>query len=157
MTHGLCMETPSEFGQAGTGIRGSSSTVRGLRLASDSESVSLAVLAGDGVTGATIGITTGSSSITAPTSRTAEFSSIATTSIAPAAFMAVGSTAAISQADEASEGRMDLPAHIPERSADSIVGEWLEDSLFAVNRALVEGSMVVEASMAAVAVEGNPV
>lgn len=69
----------------------------------------------------------------------------------------MGSTAAISQAGEASEGRMDSPALIPERSADSIVEEWLEDSLFAGNRALAEVSMVVEASMAAVAVEGNPV
>ncbi len=128
--------------------------VRELRLASASESVSLVVLAGDGGTGATIGITTESSSTTAPTSRTAEFSSIATTSIAPADFMAADSTEEISQAHEASEGRMDSPALIRERSADSIVEEWLEDSLFAGNRALVEVSMVVEASMAA-AVEGN--
>ena len=150
------MEIPSGFGPAGTGIRASFSTVRGLRLASASESVSLAVLAGDGVTGATIGITTGSSSITVPTSRTAEFSPIAATSIAAVDFMAVGFTTAGSLAGETSAGRTDFPAHILERSADSIVEEWLEDFLLEGSRALVEVSMVVEASTEA-AVEGDSV
>ena len=132
-----------------------------LHLASASESVSLADLAGDGDTGATIGITTGSSSITAPTSRTAEFSPIAATSIAAVDFMAVGfttvrSTAAISQADEGSGGRADSPAHIPERSADSIGEGWLEGFLLAGSRALAEASMEVEVSTAA-AVAGNSV
>ena len=156
MTHGLCTEIPSGFGEAGIGIRGFSLTVPGSHLASALESDSLAVLAGDGVTGATIGITTGSSSITASISPTAGSLPIATTSIAQADFMAADSTAAISQAGEGSAGRADSPAHIPERSADSIGEGWLEDSLLAGNRALVEVSMVVEASMAA-AVEGDSV
>jgi hypothetical protein len=71
--------------------------------------------------------------------------------------MAVDSAAAISQAREALEGRMDSPALIPERSADSIVEEWLEDFLLAGSRASVEVSIAEEASMAAVAVEGNSV
>jgi hypothetical protein len=117
----------------------------------------LADLAGAGDIGDTIGTTTVSSSTTAPTSRTAEFSPIAATSIAAGDFMAVGFTTAGSPAGEVPAGRTDLPALIPERSADSIGEEWLEDFLLAGSRALVEVSMVVEASMAAVAVEGNSV
>jgi len=156
MTHGLCMEIPLEFGLAGIGIRGFSLMVLELHLASASESAGLADLTGDGDIGATIGITTGSSSITAPTFRTAEFSPIAATSIAPADFMVADSTAAISQAGERSAGRTDSPVHIPERSVDSIGEEWSEDFLLAGSRALVEVSMVVEASTAAV-VEGDSV
>src|ERR1700723_2542486 len=84
------MESPSGFGPAGIGIQDCSLTVRELSLASGSESASLAGLAGDGDTGDTIGITTGSFSTTAPTVPRAEFSPTATTSIALVVSTAAG-------------------------------------------------------------------
>ena len=74
---------------SGRGIRiqGCSLAVPGLRLVLALESASLVGLAGAGTTGDMIGTTTASFSTTTPTYPTAEFSSIATTSIALAAFM----------------------------------------------------------------------
>jgi len=60
----------------------------GIRLGSALGSASLAALAGGGDTGDMTGTTMGSFSTTGPTSPTAEFSSIATASIAPVDFTA---------------------------------------------------------------------
>jgi hypothetical protein len=145
------MESPSGFGPAGIGIQDCSLTVRELSLASGLESASLAGLAGDGDTGDTIGITTGSFSTTAPTVPTAEFSPTATTSIA-----LVDSIAAALPAAEASVRRIvDSEAPTPVRSAVSIMEAWQEASPPEGSRALAEASTEVEVSTAAVAVEGN--
>jgi len=94
-------------------------------------------LAGAGDAGDTIGIITGSFSTTGPTSPTAEFSSIATPSIAPADFMV-----ATSPAHELSAGRsMNSVALIPAHSAASIMEESQEASLLVGSRALAEASM----------------
>jgi hypothetical protein len=115
------------------------------------ESASLADLAGDGDTGDTIGITTGSCSTTAPTCPTAEFSPTVATSTALVDSMGVAFPAA-----EASAGRSaDSEAHTQAHSAASIMEESREASPPVGSRVLAEDSMEVEASTAAGAVEGN--
>src|SRR5258707_2861498 len=84
MTLGSCMESLSGSGRAGIRIRDFTLPVRELRLASALESASLGGMAGVGTTGDTTGITTELFTTTTPTSLTAEFSSIATMSIAAA-------------------------------------------------------------------------
>ena len=86
MTHGSSTEHPLASGQAGTGIPDCISLGQDSDGALALELASLAALAGDGDTGDTIGIT-GSCSIITATYPTAEFSSIATTSIMPVDFM----------------------------------------------------------------------
>jgi hypothetical protein len=118
-------------------------------------------LAGAGTAGDLIGVTTGSFSTITPTSPTAEFSSTATTSIAPVDFTTVESTELVFPAREVSAGRsMDSLALVQERSAVSIMEEWQEASPFAGSRALAEDSMVVvstevEAFTEEAAVAGN--
>src|SRR6267143_150431 len=82
MTLGLCMESLSGPGRAGTPIRDSFLLVLESRLGWALESDSMAGLAGDGTTGDQTGITTMSFTTTTRTSLTAEFSSTVTTSIA---------------------------------------------------------------------------
>src|SRR5712664_3162659 len=84
MIHGSCMESLSGSGRAGIRILDFTLPVRELRLASALESAFLGGMAGVGTTGDTIGITTELFTTTTPISPTAEFSSIATTSIAAA-------------------------------------------------------------------------
>jgi len=84
------MEGPSESGRDGIRILDSTLAARELRLASDLGSVSLADLAGAGDTGDTTGVVMEFSSTTTVTFPTAEFSPIATTSIAPEDFMEAG-------------------------------------------------------------------
>ena len=84
------MEGPSESGRAGIPIPDSTLEARELRLAWALGSASLADLAGAGDTGDTIGITTTFVLIATPMYPTAEFSPIATTSIAPEDFMEAG-------------------------------------------------------------------
>ena len=119
-------------------------------------------------TGDTIGITTGSFSTTTPTSPTAEFSSTATTSIAPVDFMGGGfhgGSRGFRGSDRSmdSRHRMPRPARIPELSAASIMEEWREAFPLAGSRASAEASTVAELSTAvevsteAAAVEGNSV
>jgi hypothetical protein len=112
------------------------------------ELASLADLAGAGDTGDTIGITTTFVSITTPMYPTAEFSPIATTSIAPADFMA---------AEREDSHHMPRAALIPERSAASIMEESQEVSLLAGSRASVEVSTVAAVSTAVEAGEDNSV
>jgi hypothetical protein len=91
-------------------------------------------------------------------SLTVEFSSIATTSIAPADFMEPTDFMAAEREDSQVDS-MDSQALIPERSAVSTTEESQEASLLAGNQASVAASMaeasVVEVSTAAAAVEGN--
>src|SRR5271167_2617620 len=135
MTHGSSMENPSGFGPAGIGIRACSLMVRELRLASPLGSASLAVLAGAGDTGDTIGITTIFVSTTTATSPTAEFLPIATASIAPADFMA-------EEREDSRAANMDSRhmAPTPARSAALTMAESREDSPLAGGRALAEAS-----------------
>src|SRR5260370_12297489 len=88
MTHGSCMEIPLGSGRGGIRIQDCFLQVRELRLVSALESASLEGMAGPGTTGVMIGIITAFFSTTTATCPTAEFSSIATTSIALSGFMA---------------------------------------------------------------------
>ena len=109
----------------------------------------MAALAGDGTTGGLTGITVTSSTTTTRTSLTAEFSSIATTSITPvdleeevdfageADFTAALRAAGVLR-------RMPRLATTPARSADLIMEERQEASPLAGNRASVEVSTEVE-------------
>jgi hypothetical protein len=154
------MERPSGSGPGGIRIQGCSLAVRELRLASALELASLAGLAGDGITGDLTGTTTMLFSITTPTSLTAEFSLIATTSIAPADFMEPTDFTAEGQEDSPAAS-MDLPhpmprlVRTPAHSAALIMEESQEASPLAGSRALVEASMGVEASTEVAAVTGE--
>jgi len=123
----------------------------------------LAGLVGDGTTGDLTGITSISFTTTTPTSREAEFSSIATTlsargraSIMPAGFVAEADFMAGARPGvEVLEGlrsRMDLWRHtlslapIPAHSAALITEELREDSRLAADRALAEVFTEAEAS-----------
>jgi hypothetical protein len=132
-------------------VQACSLTVPELRLASALESASLADLAGDGNTGDTIGITMGSSSTTAPISLTAECSSVATTSIAPAGSRVVASPGTEVSPHRATASR---PAPTPAHSAASIMEESQEAFLFEGSRASVEVSEA-EVFTEAEAVAGN--
>ena len=132
------MEGPSEFGRAGIRILDSTLAARASRLASALESASLAGLAGAGDTGDTTGVGMEFSSTTTATFPTAEFSSIATTSIAPGDFTeAVGFTAPVvfmAETPEASAAaNMDLRRHMASlvptqaHSAALIMEELRED------------------------------
>src|SRR6266851_597293 len=88
MIPGSCMESLSESGRAGIHIRDSILPDLELLLASALESAISAALAGAGTTGIPTGVTEVLSTTTTPTSPTVESSSIATTSITPADFMA---------------------------------------------------------------------
>src|SRR5437867_3053029 len=87
MILGSSMESPSGFGQAGTGIRGCTSRGQDSHGGWALELASSAGLAGVGDIGDTIGITTGSCSTTTATYPTAESSSTVITSVTPADFM----------------------------------------------------------------------
>jgi len=122
-----------------------------LRLASASESDTLAALGGDGTTGDLIGIITTSVSTTTTTSPIAGFSPIATTSITAADFM-VGDFMVALPAGEVSarrsvDSRHHTPSqvHIPAHSAASITEEPPEAFPHAASRASVEASMEAEA------------
>jgi Fe-S cluster assembly scaffold protein SufB len=122
-------------------------------LALASELASLTGLVGAGDTGDTIGITTTFVSITTAMYPTAEFSPIATTSIAAADLMEPTDFMAAQREDS---HHMPRPELIRERSADSIMEESQEDSLLAGSQALVEASTVaVAVSTAVEAGEGN--
>src|SRR6202790_3662094 len=84
MIHGLRMESPSGFGQAGSGIRDCSLRARASRLGWALESAILADLVGDGTTGHRTGITTMSFITTTLMCPPAESSLITTPSIASA-------------------------------------------------------------------------
>src|SRR5271165_1323175 len=152
MILGSSMGSLSESGRAGTGIRDCTSRGQGSHGASASELASSAVLVGDGDTGDTIGITTGSCLTTEPTSPTAGFSSIATISIAPVDSMAVDSMGVAFPAAEvlrhrgmASRRHMPRPALIPGRLAASTMEESQEASPPVGSRALAEASTEAEA------------
>src|ERR1700680_4575012 len=131
------MERPSGSGLGGIRILGCSLADRELRLASALESASLVGLAGAGITGDLIGIITMSFTTTTPTSLTAEFSSIATTSIAPTDFTAAErEDSPVASMD--SRHPMPRLVRIPAHSAGSIMEESREVSRLAGNRALAE-------------------
>src|SRR5579864_6179880 len=158
MILGSSMEHPLGSGLAGIGIP--DCTLRGQvsHGASALESVSLAVLAGDGDTGDTIG-TTGSCSTTTATYPAAEFSPIASTSITPGDSMEPTDFTAEredSRVTSMDSHRMPRAALIRERSAASIMGQTQEASPPAVSQASVEGFMGAEVSTAA-AVTGDSV
>src|ERR1700686_1431004 len=168
MILGWCMELRSESGQAGIRIPDCFLPARELRLGWALEWASTAGLAGDGTTGDLTGITTMSFTTTTRTYPTAEFSSIATTSIARADFAGeVDFTAALRAAEVSPHRSMGSRRHMPRlaitpaRSADLIMEERQEASQLGGSRALVEVSTEVEASTEAeamaAAVTGNPV
>ena len=155
------MERPSGSGRAGIRIRDFTLPGRELRLASALESASLGGMAGVGTTGDTIGITTELFTTTTPISPTAEFSSIATTSIAadsmelagftePADFMA-------EEREDSPVASMDLRRHTGSLAltlahlAGLTMEESQEASPLAGIRALAEASTAVEVSTEAVA------
>ena len=152
------MEDPSESGRAGIRILDSTLAARESRLASVLESASLADLAGDGDTGATTGVVMEFSSTTTAMFPAAEFSSIATTSIARVDFTeAVGFMAPVVFMAETPEAlaaaNMDLPRHMASlvptqaRSAGLITEELREDFLHVGSPASAVASMEeVEAS-----------
>jgi hypothetical protein len=124
------------------------------RLASALESASLADLAGAGDTGDTTGVVMESSSTTTATFPTAEFSSIATTSIAPEDFMeAERGDSPVANMDS---HRMRNRAPIPVHSAASIMEESRGAFLPAGSPALAEAS-TEEVAVTEAAVVGNPV
>jgi enterochelin esterase-like enzyme len=112
-------------------------------------SASLAVLAGAGTTGDTIGTTTTFVSITTITSPTAEFSSIVTTS--PVVFMELADF----MAEREGSHRMRRPALIPAPSAALITGERQEVSLLAGSQALAEDFMAAASTAAAVSMAAD--
>ena len=152
------MESPSESGRDGIPILDSTLAARESRLASALESASLADLAGGGDTGDTTGVVMEFSSTTTATFPTAEFSPIATASIAPEDFMeagdfteAVGFTAPVvfmAETPEASAAaNMDLRRHMASlvpaqaHSADLIMEELREDFLLVGSLASAVASM----------------
>ena len=161
MILGSSTENPSGSGPVGIRIRDCLLAARESHLALVSELASLEALAGAGDTGDTTGITTEFFSTTILTSPTAEFSSIAITSIAPVDFMAVDSTAmdfmtsTLPEAEvsrhraTASQVLMPRVALILELSADSIMEECLEASLPAGSRVSVEAFTAEEVFMGA--------
>src|SRR5882724_894451 len=169
MIPGSCMESLSESGQAGIRIRDSILPDLELLLASGLESAISAALAGAGTTGILTGVTEVSFITTTPTYPTVGCSSIATTSITPADFMAeVHSKAGVraegqvevrrSTSPDRSMGSQHLMPHllpILVRSVALTTGERPEGSPLAGSRASVEAfmaeavSMVAEASTAA--------
>src|SRR5580700_4156368 len=160
------MERPSGSGPGGIRTQGCSLVVLGLRLASALESASLVGLAGAGITGDLIGIITMSFTTTTPTSLTAEFSSIATTSIAPADFMEATDFTAAEREDSpvaSMDSRHPMPrlVRIPAHSAGSIMEESREVSRLAGNRALAAAMeaevFTEEAAATEAAVTGNSV
>jgi hypothetical protein len=136
------MERPSESGPAGIGIRGCSGRIQESHLALALALASSAGSVGDGDTGDTIGIT-GFFSITTGTYRTAEFSLIASTSIAPADFMEPADFMA--EAPEDSRHTLS-PVRIPVHSAALTMEESQEVSLLGGNRASAEASVAGAAS-----------
>src|SRR5579864_1466951 len=131
MILGSSMEHPLGSGLAGIGIP--DCTLRGQvsHGASALESVSLAVLAGDGDTGDTIG-TTGSCSTTTATYPTAEFSPITSTSITPVDSMEAADFM-VEEREDLKVASMDSypmlkPALIREHSADLTTGQTQEAS-----------------------------
>src|SRR6266446_2803868 len=144
MTHGSCTGSLSESGQGG--IR-----ILDLSLASALESASSAGLAGAGDTGDTTGVVMEFSSTTAATFRTAESSSIATTSIAPADFMEPTDFMA-GEREDSRVASMDLRrrtaslVRIPGHSVVLIMEESREASHLVGSRALAEASTEVEVS-----------
>src|SRR5580692_2735472 len=158
MTRGWFMEGPSESGRDGIRILDSTLAARESRLASALESASLAGLAGGGDTGDTTGVVMEFSSTTTATFPTAEFSSIATTSIAPEDFMeagdfteAVGFMAPVvfmAETPEASgaasmDSRRHMVSLVPTQahSADLIMEELREDFLLGGSLASAVASM----------------
>src|SRR5579864_2052809 len=132
MILGSSMEHPLGSGLAGIGIPDCTSPGQVSHGASALESVSLAVLAGDGDTGDTIG-TTGSCSTTTATYPTAEFSPIASTLITPVDSMETADFMAEEQEDLRVAimhlHRIPRPALIRVPSAASIMGQTHEASL----------------------------
>jgi len=135
----------------------------------------MAALAGDGTTGVLTGITMMSLTTTTPTSRTAEFSSTATTSIVPVDLEEevdsageVNFTATLREAEvspHSSMGRHHVfsLATTPARSADLIMEGRQEASPLAGNQAWVEAVSMEAAAFTEAAVVtaaeviGNPV
>src|ERR1700722_3948547 len=166
MILGSCTERPLASGRVGIRIRDFTLGFRESRLALVLELASLVALAGAGDTGDTIGIITTFVSIATPMYPTAEFSPIATTSIAPVAFMEP--TDFMTEEREGSPvasmdspHRTPRPAFILEPSAALIMEESPEASPPAASRALAEVSMAevseVEASTVAEVATGNSV
>jgi len=104
MIPGSCMESLSESGQAGIRIQDSILPDLELLLASALESAISAASAGAGTTGVPTGVAGASFITTTPTYPTVECSSIATTSITPADFMAE----ADSKAGVRAEGQVEV-------------------------------------------------
>src|SRR4029077_4750153 len=149
MTHGSCTEGPSASGRAGIRTQDCSLPVRELRLASALEWASSEGTAGGGITGGMTGITTASFTNTTHTFPTAEFSSIATTSITPMDFTEPADFT-VKEHGGSAVGSMDLHRHtarIPEHSAALIMAESREASLLAGSRVSAEASMEAEAFM----------
>src|SRR5713226_1512129 len=151
MILGSSMESLSRSGQAGTGIPACTLPDPELRLDWVLALVSLAGLAGAGTTGDLTGITTVSFSTTTATYPTAESSSTATTSIAPADFGAVPdftAAALVSMAPQrrSTDSRHHMPSlvSIPARLAALIMEELREASPLAGSRASVEVSTEAE-------------
>ena len=153
------MASPSEFGRAGIGIRDCTLPGRELRLASALALATSAVLAGVGTTGDMTGITTASPSTTTATFPTAESSSIVTTSIAAADFMAE----APEDLPVESTGSHHIPdlVRIPAHSAALIMEESREAFLPEDNPASAEDSTeevaFTEEAFTEEAVAGNSV
>src|SRR3984957_16214175 len=134
MTRGSFMEGPSESGRDGIRILDSTLAARESRLASALGSASLADLAGGGDTGDTTGVVMEFSSTPTATFPTAEFSPIATASIAPVGFTAP--VVFMAETPEASAvASMDSLRHMASlvptqaHSADLIMEELREDFL----------------------------
>src|SRR5437588_532220 len=151
MILGWCMERPSVSGRGGIRIQDCILRVREWSLASDSVWGSLAGLDGAGTTGDQIGITMMFVSTITITSRTVEFSPIATTSITPAAFTGAAQPAREASPRRSMDSRRNTASrvHIPAHSAALIMEESREASPLAGSRALAEASMGAAVSMAA--------
>ena len=119
------------------------------------ESDSSAALAGAGITGDLTGKTIESSTTTTPTSRTAELSLIATTSVmglwrmAPADFMPAHLREASPAARMGLQHRTTREVRIPERSVDSIMEASQEETPSVDVQAWAAGSMAEVVSMVA--------
>src|SRR5882672_5292325 len=163
MIPGSCTENLSESGRAGIRIRDSILPDLELLSASALESAISAALAGAGTTGIPTGVTGAWFITTTPTYPTAECSSIATTSITPADFMAEVHSKAWAGAEVEGEvlrstgpdRSMDLQhpmrrlLPIPVRSVALTTGEPPEGSPLAGSRASVEAFMAEAVSMVA--------
>src|SRR5580700_264951 len=150
MTRGWCTEDPSESGRAGIRILDSTLAARESHLAWALELASLADLAGAGDTGDTTGVVMEFSSTTTATFPTAEFSSIATTSIAPGDFMEADR--GDSRVANMDSHRMRNRARIPVHSAVLIMAESRGAFLPAGSPALAEASTEAAAVTAAVVI-----